>query len=337
MTRAVSLLQIELEKLWRQRKAVLIGAAGLAAAITISSAALAPGGGRWQNVVQREIVQLRQERNQMQQAPAMMGASGPAAQVATVLDREIAMKSFLLQKDVAPASWYAITGAAAGIFQTSFPIFLLVFGWLAAETVAQERNNQTLALLLSRPVSRLSLLLAKAGALFVVAACVLSGALLVSYVGLGLLHGGWIAVNSNVLVFASVSDGALVHNALALPAWLYVVGCFLLSLLAVLVAQGLGLLTSVLAKTAGIAVGLTLGCLFALPGIMGVLQASVKLPALAQYMFFAQVLPAATLADRPAPGAGVSHLPGTVISLVFWAVLFLAASGVMFQRRDEIA
>ena len=337
MTRLIPLLQIEREKLWRQRKIVLIGAACFAAAITISSAAFAPGGDRWQSTVQLEIAQLRQERQQIQQAPALMGASGPAAQVATVLDREITMKTFLLRKNVAPASWYPITGAAVGIFQTSFPIFLLVFGWLAAETVAQERNNQTLGLLLSRPVSRLSLLLAKGGALFLVAVAALCSALLMSYLGLGFLHGGWFAFNSKVLVFTTTSDGALAENAVALPAWLYAVGCFLLSLLAVLVAQGLGLFASVLARTAGIAVGVTLGCLFVLPGITGVLQASLKLPALAQYVFFAQVLPASTLADRPAPGAGIGHLPSTVITLVFWAAAFLAASGVMFQRRDEIA
>jgi len=273
-------------------------------------------------------------KDQLQSAPEGVPA-GFQASLNAVIDQQLAAEQYLLDHDIAPSDWYPAGRAIGTILKTGFGFLLLLFGWLAAESVAQERADRTLGLLLSRPVSRREVLLGKAIALQVVATVVLLAAMLPVYVITGLQHGGWAALTTRIMVLDDPVKGVLAGNIELLPAWFYVLAAMVLSLAAVLVAQALGLLVSILARGPGLAIGSTLCALLVLQPLAAVLRLALKDPAWLHFTFWPYLSPSTELTSQPTMGLGYSSAGLSLSVLLVWAVAFLVVGVALFTRRSE--
>ena len=324
----------ELEKLVRRRwlLIVLVTAAvvGLGIAIELAS----PQPADWRSQTREQIAQLRAAKDQLQSAPEGVPA-GFQASLNAAIDQQLAAEQYLLDHDIAPSDWYPAGRAIGTILKTGFGFLLLLFGWLAAESVAQERADRTLGLLLSRPVSRREVLLGKAIALQVVATVVLLAAMLPVYVITGLQHGGWAALTTRIMVLDDPVKGVLAGNIELLPAWFYMLAAMVLSLAAVLVAQALGLLVSILARGPGLAIGSTLCALLVLQPLAAVLRLALKDPAWLHFTFWPYLSPSTELTSQPTMGLGYSSAGLSLLVLLVWAVAFLVVGVALFTRRSE--
>ena len=324
----------ELEKLVRRRwlLIVLVTAAvvGLGIAIELAS----PQPADWKSQTREQIAQLRAAKDQLQSAPEGVPA-GFQASLNAAIDQQLAAEQYLLDHDIAPSDWYPAGRAIGTILKTGFGFLLLLFGWLAAESVAQERADRTLGLLLSRPVSRRKVLFGKAIALQVVATVVLLAAMLPVYVITGLQHGGWAALTTRIMVLDDPVKGVLAGNIELLPAWFYMLAAMVLSLAAVLVAQALGLLVSILARGPGLAIGSTLCALLVLQPLAAVLRLALKDPAWLHFTFWPYLSPSTELTSQPTMGLGYSSAGLSLSVLLVWAVAFLVVGVALFTRRSE--
>ena len=324
----------ELEKLVRRRwlLIVLVTAAvvGLGIAIELAS----PQPADWKSQTREQIAQLRAAKDQLQSAPEGVPA-GFQASLNAAIDQQLAAEQYLLDHDIAPSDWYPAGRAIGTILKTGFGFLLLLFGWLAAESVAQERADRTLGLLLSRPVSRRKVLFGKAIALQVAATVVLLAAMLPVYVITGLQHGGWAALTTRIMVLDDPVKGVLAGNIELLPAWFYMLAAMVLSLAAVLVAQALGLLVSILARGPGLAIGSTLCALLVLQPLAAVLRLALKDPAWLHFTFWPYLSPSTELTSQPTMGLGYSSVGLSLSVLLVWAVAFLVVGLALFTRRSE--
>ena len=324
----------ELEKLVRRRwlLIVLVTAAvvGLGIAIELAS----PQPADWRSQTREQIAQLRAAKDQLQSAPEGVPA-GFQASLNAAIDQQLEAERYLLDHDIAPSDWYPAGRAIGTILKTGFGFLLLLFGWLAAESVAQERADRTLGLLLSRPVSRREVLFGKAIALQVVATVVLLAAMLPVYVITGLQHGGWAALTTRIMVLDDPVKGVLAGNIELLPAWFYMLAAMVLSLAAVLVAQALGLLVSILARGPGLAIGSTLCALLVLQPLAAVLRLALKDPAWLHFTFWPYLSPSTELTSQPTIGLGYSSAGLSLSVLLVWAVAFLVVGVALFTRRSE--
>ena len=303
---------------------------GLGLAIELAS----PQPADWKSQTREQIAQLRAAKDQLQSAPEGVPA-GFQASLNAAIDQQLEAERYLLDHDIAPSDWYPAGRAIGTILKTGFGFLLLLFGWLAAESVAQERADRTLGLLLSRPVSRREVLLGKAIALQVVATVVLLAAMLPVYVITGLQHGGWAALTTRIMVLDDPVKGVLAGNIELLPAWFYMLAAMVLSLAAVLVAQALGLLVSILARGPGLAIGSTLCALLVLQPLAAVLRLALKDPAWLHFTFWPYLSPSTELTSQPTMGLGYSSAGLSLSVLLVWAVAFLVVGLALFTRRSE--
>jgi ABC-type transport system involved in multi-copper enzyme maturation permease subunit len=324
----------ELEKLIRRRGLliVLVTAAVIGFGLVIDLAT--PQQADWKSQTRQQIAQLEADKVQAQHAPAGLPA-GIEASLGSAIDQQIASEQYLVDHDVPPLDWYPAGRAVAIILKTGFAFLLLLFGWLAAESVAQERSEHTLALLLSRPVSRRTLLFGKAAALQIVATTVLLVAMVPVYLVTGLQHAGRASLTTSVMVLDDPVKGVLAGNIELLPTWFYVVAAVALSLAAVLVTQALGLLMSILSRGPALAIGLTLGTLFVLQPMASVVKLALRDPSWLHYTFLPYLSPSNELTSDPTVGLGYSSAGLSLTVLLVWAILLLVAAVTLFARRNE--
>lgn len=324
----------ELEKLIRRRwlLIVLVTVAVICLGLVIEFAT--PPQGDWKAQIRQQITQMQADKAQLRGSSAPLPA-GLKASFVSAIDQQIASEQYLLDHDVPPSDWYPAGRAITIVLKTGFAFLLLLFGWLAAESVAQERSERTLPLLLSRPVSRRTVLIGKAAALQVVATAVLLAAMVPVYVVTGLQHGGWASLTTRVMVLDDPVKGVLTGNIELFPTWFYFVIALALSLTAVLTAQALGLLVSILSRGPGLAIGLTLGALFVLQPMASVIKLALKDPAWMHYTFLPYLTPTSELTSDPTAGPGFSSAGLSLAVLLIWAALFLTVAVVMFSRRGE--
>jgi ABC-type transport system involved in multi-copper enzyme maturation permease subunit len=309
---------------------VVFAVVGLGMAIELA----APQPADWKSQTRQQIAQLQTAKGMLQSSPAGVPA-GFEASLGSAIDKQIAAEQYLINQNVPPSDWYPAGRAISTILKTGFGFLLLLFGWLAAESVAQERADRTLSLLLSRPVSRRTVVIGKAAALQIVATAVLLVAMVPVYLITGLQHGGWAALTTRVMVLDDPVKGVLAGNIELLPTWFYFVVALALSLTAVLVAQALGLLVSILSRGPGIAIGATLGALLVLQSLAAVIKLSLKDPGWLQYTFWPYLSPTTELTSQPTIGLGYSSAGLSLTVLLVWAALLLAAAITLFSRRNE--
>ena len=358
----LSLVRNELQKTWRSRWIVfavmgglfLLIAGGLYIYYVISQSRWSPPPAvAWQTTLRAEIASDQQQLGFMQQAN-QQGDGGPSSgpfsvesQIALV-QQQINDDQYLLDHDIAPVQSYSITIAALfALGGVVMFLILRIFGWLASEQIAGERSDRTLAVLLSRPMSRTQLLIAKATASFVISLAVVVVTFLAVYAMLSFVEGSAGPVTGQVGLAFDASKPLGSSNLLVMPIWLFVLMCFGATMLGVLCVEGMALLVSAIFGRWA-AIGITLAVLFGAPLvstivatiIIGISQDPNKAHFL-NYLFVNVLAPVSAITsifgNGPGgnSGVGLNEFVFQVETLTAWTVLFFAATWLLFRRKQE--
>lgn len=360
----IRLVRNELEKTWRSRWivfAVLGGifvliAGGLYIFYVASQHRWSPPPAvAWQTTLrqeidanQRSITQL--ETIKQQQGGGSGGQFGRGFSIDDVITRDkqaIADDQYLIDNNIAPLQSFSITLAALfGLGGIVMFLLLRVFGWLASEQIAGERSDRTIAILLSRPMSRDQLLLAKAVASFLISLAVVVVTFLIVYAMLGFIEGSLGPLTGQVAIAVDGSKPLGSGNLIVMSIPLFVLMCFGASMLGVLCVQGMSLLISVVTGRWA-AIGITLAVLFGaalvsaiVSGIIILISGDPNAAHFLNYLFVNVLVPVSAIApvfgNSPATaGTGMNEFASQIVTLVVWTVAFFAAAWLLFHRKQE--
>ncbi len=358
----ISLVRNEIKKTWRSRWIVfavmggifLLIAGGLYTYYVISQGRWSPPPAvAWQTTLKAEIASDQQQLNFMEQAK-QQGNGGPSSgpfsidTAITQVKQQIADDQYLLNHDIAPLQSYSITVAAL-FAMGGIVMFLIIriFGWLASEQIAGERSDRTLAVLLSRPMSRSQLLLAKAVASFLISLAVVVVTFLIVYAVFAFVEGSVGPVTGQVGLAIDAAKPLGSGNLVVMPILVFVLVCLGATMLGVLCVQGMSLLISaVFGRWA--AIGITLAVLFGAPLvstvvaviIIGISQDPNKAHFL-NYLFVNVLAPVSSISavfgNGPggSAGIGLAEFEKENLTLAAWTVAFFAAAWLLFRRKQE--
>lgn len=362
----IVLVRNELEKTWRSRWivfAVLAGlfvliAAGLYTFYVFHDHRLTPPPPvAWQTRLRTDITNGQMEIDNLERFRQQQPPGGRNAGVrinGTTLDdaegrvrQRMAADQYLIDNDIAPLSAYSITGAALfGLGGIIMFVLVRIFGWLAAEQIAGERSDRTIAILLSRPPSRDQYLLAKAIASFLMGLAVVVASFLVVYAIVAFISGSLGPLFGQVGVAIDGSKTLGPDNLVVMPIPVFLLMALGAAMLAVLCVQGMSLLVSVLTGRWA-AIGITLAVLFGATIVSGVVSGIITLisgsPSSAHflnYVFFNVLAPVGSLAPVLGNGAtgagqGMGEFGSEVATLAVWTVAFFAAAWLFFHHKQE--
>ena len=353
----------ELIKTWRSRWLVfaVLGAVfvlicgGLYTYYVISQSRWSPPPAvAWQTSLKAEIANNQQQLIGLEQAKQQQGDQGPTSGpfsidgVIAQVQQQINDDQYLLDHDIAPLQSYSITLAAlfamGGIVMF---LILRIFGWLASEQIAGERSDRTLAITLSRPVTRTQVLVAKATASFLISLAVVVVTFLIVYAVFAFVEGSLGPVTGQVGVAVDWAKPLASSNLVVMPIWLFVLMCLGATMLGVLCVQGMSLLISaVFGRWA--AIGITLAVLFGAPLVSTVIAAIIvgisQDPGKAHflnYLWLNILSPVSALApifgNGPTGNAnvGLNEFGFEVTSLAVWTAAFFTATWVLFRHKQE--
>lgn len=363
----ISLVRNELQKTWRSRWIVfavmggifLLIAGGLYTYYVATQHRWSPPAAvTWQTTLHNEIAADQQSVTQLQQFKQQQqqngGSNGGPFGRSFSIDTEIARvqqaildDQYLLDHNIAPLQSFSITLAAlfglGGIF-----MFLLIriFGWLAAEQIAGERSDRTIAILLSRPMSRDQLLLAKAVAQFLMSLAVVVVTFLIVYAMLAFIEGSLGPVNGDVAIAVDGSKPVGAGNLVVMSIPVFVLMCLGAAMLGVLCVQGMSFLISVVTGRWA-AIGIVLAVLFGALFVSGIVSLIITLISGDQnnahflnYFFVNVLTPVASIAPvfgngPAAAGTGMNEFGTQIVTLAAWTVAFFGAAWLLFHRKQE--
>ncbi len=357
----INLVRIELMKTWRSRWIVfavmggifLLIAGGLYTYYVISQHRWNPPPAvAWQTTLRQEIATNQQSITQLQQIKQTQPSGGfrGGFSIDDEIKREqqaIADDQYLIDNNIAPLQSFSITLAA--LFALGgIVMFLLIriFGWLASEEIAGERSDRTIAILLSRPMSRDQLLLAKAVASFLISLAVVVVTFLIVYAMVAFIEGSIGPIQGQVGIAVDGTKAVGAGNLVVMPILLFVLMCLGAAMLGVLCVQGMSLLVSVVTGRWA-AIGITLAVLFGAPLVSGVVTVIITLisgsTGNAHFLnyFFVNVLApvsaiAPVFANGPASaGTGMNEFAAQIATLTVWTVAFFGAAWLLFHRKQE--
>jgi len=357
----ISLVRNELEKTWRSRWivfAVLAGvfiliAGGLYTYYVISQHRWSPPPAvAWQSLLRSDIASSQQTLAQLQ-AIKQQGTGGGLRggfDIDTGIARAqqgIADDQYLLDHNIAPLQSFSLTLAAlfglGGIF-----MFLLIriFGWLASEQIAGERSDRTIAILLSRPMSRDQLLLAKAVASFLISLAVVLVMFVIIYAMVAFILGSIGPVTGQVAIAIDGSKPLGAGNLVVMDIPVFVLMCLGAAMLGVLCVQAMSLLVSAVTGRWA-AIGITLAVLFGAPLVSAIVNLIITLISgstenthFLNYLFFNVLTPVSSIApvlgNGPAgAGTGMNEFAAQIATLAAWTIAFFAATWLVFHRKQE--
>lgn len=359
------LVRNELQKTWRSRWIVfavmggifLLIAGGLYTYYVISKGRWSPPPPvAWQTTLRDEITNNQRQLTELQAIQQQQGGGGGGPTKGPFgLDSAIAQiqlqinnDQYLLDHDIAPVQSYSITIAA--LFALGgIVMFLLIriFGWLASEQIAGERSDRTIAILLSRPMTRNQLLLAKALASFLISLAIVVVTFLIIYAISAFIEGSVGPVTGQVGIPVEGSKPLGGSNLVVMPIPLFVLMCLGAAMLGVLCVQGMSLLVSaVFGRWA--AIGITLAVLFGAPlvstvvsGIILVISQDSNKIHFLNYLFVNVLAPVSALTpvfgNGPGgpSGTGMNEFGFEVTTLAVWTIAFFAAAWLVFRRKQE--
>jgi len=372
-----SLVRNELQKTWRSRWIVFAVMGGIFILISgglyiyyvaTKSQWSPPPAVSWQTTLQQDLAsnqtQLSALEQDKQQSPDSSGPTkgfGPGSGLDDAIaqvQQQINDDTYLLDHDIAPVQSFSITLAALFGFG-GIVMFLLIriFGWLAAEQIAGERSDRTIAILLSRPMSRNQLLLSKAVASFLISLAVVVVTFAIVYAIWAFVQGSIGPVTGQVGIPRDGSKALGGNNVFVISIPLFVLMCLGGAMLGVLCAQGMSLLFSaVFGRWA--AIGITLAVLFGAPlvsavvtGIMYSISQDPNKTHFLNYLFVNVLAPVSAL--TPVFGNGPGGPSGTGMNefvfqlsvLAVWTARLLRSSlaavppqtGSRLRRAREIS
>jgi ABC-type transport system involved in multi-copper enzyme maturation permease subunit len=357
-----SLVRNELQKTWRSRWIVfavmgvifLLIAGGLYTYYVVTVGRWSPPAAvQWQTTVREDIANNQQQLDQLQQIKAQPGPPGGGEQFGLddaikQVQQTINDDQYLLDHDIAPVQSFSITLAA--LFALGgIVMFLLVriFGWLASEQIAGERSDRTIAILLSRPMSRDQLLLAKAVASFLMSLAVVVVTFLIVYAIWAFVTGSIGPLTGQVGIAKDANKALAGNNLVVMPILLFVLMCLGGAMLGVLCVQGMSLLVSAIFGRWA-AIGITLAVLFGAPLVStvvgGIIYAISQNPNKAHflnYVFVNVLAPVSALSPVFGNGptgqgaVGMNEFGLQLITLAIWTVAFFAGAWLLFHRKQE--
>src|SRR5260370_5310295 len=229
----------------------------------------------WQTTLRQEIATNQQSITQLQQIKQTQPSGGfrGGFSIDDEIKREqqsIADNQYLLDNNISPVQSFSTTLAA--LFALGgIVMFLLIriFGWLASEEIAGERSDRTIAILLSRPMSRDQLLLAKAVASFLISLAVVVVTFFIVYAMVSFIEGSIGPLDGQVGIAVDGSKAFGAGNLVVMPILLFVLMCIGAAMLGVLSVQGMSLLVSVVTGRRA-AIGITLALMLSAPIVGGV-------------------------------------------------------------------
>lgn len=365
----MTLVWIELVKLWRSRRLVFAAFFGLFVLIALgvygyyvySHHRLSPPPQTpWRTVVQQDLNNDQKEIKTLQQvqkqAPrgagvriggAVAGGGNGGAEIGR-LQQAVRNDQYLLDNDVAPVQAVPITLAA--IFGLGGVIMFLltrILAWLASEEIAGERSNRTIAILLSRPGTRNQVLAAKAIASSLLGLAVVLITFVIVYLVFAFAFGTPGTLTGRVAIVLDGNKAFSPGNMVAIPIPLILLMCLGASLLAVICVQGMSMLVSVVSSRSAVAIGITLAVLFGAPvlsgiirGILGQVSGNPNSADFLKYAFFNVLSPVDGISGSigsvgNAAGRGMDEFGRQVATLAVWTVAFYAAAWALFRRRQE--
>ena len=361
----ISLIRNELQKTWRSRWIVfavmggifLLIAGGLYTYYVFSQHRWSPPPAvAWQTTLrddiaanQREIAQLQQIKQQQQQNGGGGFRGGFDIDTAIAQAQQgIADSQYLIDHNIAPLQSFSITLAALfGLGGIVMFLLIRIFGWLASEQIAGERSDRTIAILLSRPMSRDQLLLAKAISSFLISLAVVLVTFLIVYAMLAFISGsaGPVTGQVGIAVDGSKPLGAG-SNLVVMDIPVFVLICIGAAMLGVLCVQGMSLLISVVMGRWA-AIGITLALLFGAPlvsaivsGIIALISGSPNNTHFLNYLFFNVLAPVSAIAPvfgngPSSAGTGINEFVTQITTLAAWTIAFFAAAWLLFHRKQE--
>ena len=359
----ISLVRNELEKTWRSRWivfAVLAGlfiliAGGLYTYYVFSQHRWSPPPAvAWQSALRSEIAANQRSIAQLEAIKQQQGSDTGGFRGGFSIDDAIARAKqataddqFLIDNDIAPLQSFSLTLAAlfglGGIF-----MFLLIriFGWLASEQIAGERSDRTIAILLSRPMSRDQLLMAKTVASFLISLAVVVVTFLIIYAMLAFILGSIGPLTGQVAIAVDGSKPVGARNLVVMSIPLFVLMCLGAAMLGVLCVQAMSLLVSAVTGRWA-AIGITLAVLFGAPlvsaivtGIIALISGNPDNAHFLNYLFFNVLTPVSSIAPvfgngPAAAGTGMNEFAAQIATLAAWTIAFFAAGWLVFHRKQE--
>jgi ABC-2 type transport system permease protein len=354
------LVRNELQKTWRSRWivfAVMAGifvliAGGLYTYYVVSQGRWSPPPPvAWQTVLRSEIsndqAQLSGMQDAKQQGAPTGGPFGLDSQIAQV-QQQINSDQYLIDHDIAPVESFSITFAALfGLGGIVMFLLIRIFGWLASEQIAGERSDRTIAILLSRPMSREQLLAAKAVASFLISLVVVVVTFLIIYAIASFVEGSVGPITGQVGIAVDGTQPLGGSNLVVMPIPLFVLMCLGGAMLGVLCVQGMSLLVSaVFGRWA--AIGITLAVLFGAPLVSTVVTAIIdgisqdpNRAHFLNYLFVNVLAPVSSLTPvfGNGPGGpsetGMREFGSQLTTLAIWTAGFFVAAWLAFRRKQE--
>ena len=357
-----SLVRNELQKTWRSRWIVfavmgvifLLIAGGLYTYYVVTVGRWSPPAAvQWQTTVHDDIANNQQQLDQLEQIKQQGGGPQDGGQFGLddaikQVQQAINDDQYLLDHDIAPVQSFSITLAA--LFALGgIVMFLLIriFGWLASEQIAGERSDRTIAILLSRPMSRDQLLLAKAVASFLISLAVVVGTFFIVYAIWAFVTGSIGPLTGQIGIAKDANKALAGNNLVVMPILLFVLMCLGGAMLGVLCVQGMSLLVSAIFGRWA-AIGITLAVLFGAPLVSTVVGAIIygisQNPNKAHflnYLFVNVLAPVSALSPVFGNGptgqgaVGMNEFGLELTTLAIWTVAFFAAAWLLFHRKQE--
>jgi ABC-type transport system involved in multi-copper enzyme maturation permease subunit len=358
----ISLVRTELQKTWRSRWVVfavmggifLLIVGGLYTYYVFSQHRWSPPAAvPWQTTLRDEIASNQSSIAQLQQIKQQQPSRGELRGGFSIDDeiarekQSIADDQYLLGNNIAPLQSFSIT--LASLFALGgIVMFLLIriFGWLASEQIAGERSDRTIAILLSRPMSRDQLLLAKAVASFLISLVVVLATLVIIFAMVAFIQGSVGPLTGDVAIAVDGSKALGPGNLVVMSIPLFVLMCVGAAMLGVLCVQGMSLLISVVTGRWA-AIGITLAVLFGLPlvsaivtGIIALISGNPNNAHFLNYLFVNVLAPVSSIAPifgngPAAAGNGMNEFGAEIATLAAWTVVFFAAAWLLFHRKQE--
>jgi ABC-2 type transport system permease protein len=361
----IRLVRNELEKTWRSRWIVFAVMAGLfvliAGGLYIFYVASQhrwspPPAVAWQTTLRQEIANNQASITQLQNIKQQQGGGSGGGfgrgtfDIDTLIARDkqaILDDQYLIDNNIAPLQSFSITLAALfGLGGIVMFLLLRVFGWLASEQIAGERSDRTIAILLSRPMSRDQLLLAKAVASFLISLAVVVVTFFIVYAMLAFIEGSLGPLTGQIAIAVDGAKPVGSGNLIVMSIPLFLLMCLGAAMLGVLCVQGMGLLISVVTGRWA-AIGITLAVLFGaalvsaiVSGIITVISGDPNSAHFLNYLFVNVLVPVSAIApvfgNSPASaGTGMNEFGSQILTLTAWTVAFFVGAWLLFHRKQE--
>ena len=296
--------------------------------------------GDWRSIVKSQIKDLESEQE-------MYKGSLEHSYTVAENEKEIERLKYLLENDIKSEGLYDYNARTylSGIIGMLGEIFLAIgIAVFASDMVSGEATPPTMKLLLTQPVSRGKVLLAKFISINLSAVSLIIGVELIGYLIVGIFCGFGdanypITVGLKYAYDYANTDGSYIPIHLVagsgylIPAWKYLIKLILLQALYIIACTSVVFLISSLVKTSMVSMGISVVSMIAsfviFLGFRG-------LKNIARFIFVLfgkvdQLLEGTLALDYSNPNIS---LRGTIIMLIVWIVVSYIASNLIFTKKD---